>query len=188
MAMSRAVPAPLSPGNDIHLIVGIFSTPDGEPQEISVDVKDAKSLFRKFRWATWRLRGMYGFFSLKTVAAFKVYECIGTNHGGHRRIDLDDASTASMKQLFLAYKQARFRDDVAIKWAKWINVCLNENSYSIELVLDWSPTRLAIALLSPVALSLAVGSWFNSRDWTDLATIQTAWGIASYVVTATGCM
>jgi hypothetical protein len=39
----------------------------------------------------------------------------------------------------------------------------------------------------PVLLSLAVGVWLNSRDWADLATIQTAWGTASYVVTAGGC-
>lgn len=47
--------------------------------------------------------------------------------------------------------------------------------------------RITIVVFFPVLLSLAVGLWLNSNDWTDLATIQTAWGTASYIVTAGGC-
>jgi hypothetical protein len=46
---------------------------------------------------------------------------------------------------------------------------------------------VSVALLTLMVLSLAVGLWFDSRDWTDLATIQTAWGIASFVVTTASC-
>ncbi|KAK1723149.1 uncharacterized protein BDZ83DRAFT_627166 [Colletotrichum acutatum] len=49
----------------------------------------------------------------------------------------------------------------------------------IELVLDWSVTRFAVVILTPVVLSLVIGLWFNSKDWTDRTTIQTAWSIAS---------
>lgn len=46
--------------------------------------------------------------------------------------------------------------------------------------------RITIIVFVPVLLSLAVGIWLNANDWTDLATIQTAWGTASYIVTAGG--
>ncbi|KAF5977936.1 hypothetical protein FCOIX_6268 [Fusarium coicis] len=59
-----------------------------------------------------------------------------------------------------------------------------EGEYGLELVLDWSVTRISIVVLIPVLLSLAIGIWLNSKAWTDLATIQTAWGTASYIVTA----
>lgn len=80
-------------------------------------------------------------------------------------------------------------------WADWIHKCLNQNStdlvtdgaYSLEIKLGWSASRISVAVLVPVILSLVIGCWFNSRDWTDLATIQTAWGIASYIATAGGC-
>jgi hypothetical protein len=58
---------------------------------------------------------------------------------------------------------------------------------SLEIVLGWSPLRISIMVLGPVLLSLAIGLWFQSKNPTDLATIQTAWGIASYSVTAGSC-
>lgn len=58
---------------------------------------------------------------------------------------------------------------------------------SIELILGWSTTRIPIIVLTPVLLSLAIGLWLNSSDWTDNTTIQTAWEMASYVATAGGC-
>lgn len=79
------------------------------------------------------------------------------------------------------------------EWARWIHQEFNigshyvdEGKYSLELVLEWSATRISIVVLFPVLLSLAVGLWLNAQDWTDLATIQTAWGTASYIVTAGG--
>ena len=54
------------------------------------------------------------------------------------------------------------------------------NSFSLEIVMGWSPFRIILVIFVPVILSLAIGLWFQARDPTDLATIQTAWGIASY--------
>lgn len=62
-----------------------------------------------------------------------------------------------------------------------------KEKYSLEIVLGWSVARIAVVILIPVVLSLVIGLWFNSKDWTDLTTIQTAWSIASYIVTAGGC-
>ncbi len=80
-------------------------------------------------------------------------------------------------------------------WTKWIHKILNDlqnepdsgpdsKQLSLEIVLGWSPLRITIVVLGPILLSLAVGLWFQSRNWTDLATIQTAWGIASYIMTS----
>jgi hypothetical protein len=80
----------------------------------------------------------------------------------------------------------------------WIHQALNDSKdephnglyskqLSLEIVLGWSPFRIAIVVLGPFLLSLAVGLWFQSRNPTDLATIQTAWGIASVIVTAGSC-
>jgi hypothetical protein len=82
-------------------------------------------------------------------------------------------------------------------WTKWIRNILNEvkdqpdtcaesKQISLKIVLGWSPSRISIVVLGPFWLSLAVGLWFQSRNPTDLAMIQTAWGIASYIVTTGG--
>lgn len=78
-------------------------------------------------------------------------------------------------------------------WADWVHQVLNDGSndvpngtYGLELVLGWSATRISVVVILPVLLSLAVGLYLNSRDWSDLTTIQTAWGTASYVVTTGG--
>lgn len=83
---------------------------------------------------------------------------------------------------------------ISLAWANWVHQTLNNGSYDVpsetyalELVLDWSAARISIVVLLPVLLSLGVGLWLNAAAWTDLATIQTAWGTASYVVTAGGC-
>jgi hypothetical protein len=78
---------------------------------------------------------------------------------------------------------------------KWVHTALNQNSYdpahgdrlSIEVILDWSIPRISAVVLTPVLLSLGIGIWLNSRNWSDLATIQTAWGVASYIATAGAC-
>lgn len=93
-----------------------------------------------------------------------------------------------------AYKQWFVPGYIVEAWADWVHQVLNNRShdvlkgtYSLEIVLEWSSTRITIVVFFPVLLSLAVGFWLNAKDWTDLATIQTAWGTASYIVTAGGC-
>jgi hypothetical protein len=76
----------------------------------------------------------------------------------------------------------------------WIKKELNQDSadpakgkISLEIVLGWSIFRISIVVLTPVLLSLAIGLWLNSRNWADPTTIQTAWGVASYIATAGAC-
>lgn len=93
-----------------------------------------------------------------------------------------------------AYNSWNVSEHNVLSWAKWIHQTLNKNSLGVpdgeialEIVLGWSVTRISIVVLVPVLLTLAIGIWLNSRDWSDLATIQTAWGTASYIVTSGAC-
>lgn len=115
--------------------------------------------------------------------------------GLHERIDLDRNGMADLLLLGDTYKRWYVPRHIVEDWARWIHQEFNngshdvlEGKYSLELILEWSPTRITIVVLFPVLLSLAVGLWLNAQDWTDLATIQTAWGTASYIVTAGGRM
>lgn len=98
-------------------------------------------------------------------------------------------------QLLLSMYKNWFVDHTTAQvWANWLHQALNDGSndvpngtYALELVLGWSATRISVVVLLPVLLSLAVGLYLNSQNWSDLTTIQTAWGTASYVVTTGGC-
>ena len=122
----------------------------------------------------------------------KILWC-NAEEGTHERIHLDSNGVADLQLLLHAYKSWYVPRYIALAWANWVHQTLNNGShdvldgpFAIELVLDWSVTRISIVVLFPVLLSLAIGLWLNSSAWTDLATIQTAWGTASYVVTAGG--
>lgn len=82
-------------------------------------------------------------------------------------------------------------------WTTWIQKSFNEgsinpreyneHSLSLEIILGWSLIRISVVVLTPVVLSLAIGIWFQSRNPTDLVMVQTAWGIATYIVTTGTC-
>ncbi|KAI0545809.1 hypothetical protein F4679DRAFT_559867 [Xylaria curta] len=166
------------------LAIGFYDSLDHEPSEVSVDITNRANLFWKLKWGTLRLRGLRTtFLSLKSVKSFRLYECC-PNEGFHRRIDLPADAAEDMRQLVKTYKLLYVPSLVVSKWADWIAKNINEKNYALEIVFDWSPLRVSIALLAPLVLSLVIGLWFNSRNWNDPAIIQTAWGIASYIVTA----
>ncbi|KAI3538433.1 hypothetical protein CSPX01_09570 [Colletotrichum filicis] len=113
--------------------------------------------------------------------------------GTHERVELDNNGAADLQLLLHTYKKWRVPEHIAVAWGDWIHEELNSDShdvlkgkFSLELVLGWSVSRIAVVILIPVVLSLAIGLWFNSKGWTDPTTIQTAWSIASYIVTAGG--
>ncbi|KAF9776897.1 hypothetical protein IL306_004842 [Fusarium sp. DS 682] len=144
-----------------YVVLGIFPRGALNPQERIVFVDKPEQLFSKLRWAALRLH----------------------NNG-----------IGDLHLLMNTYKSWYVPRHISVAWADWIHRTLNNESlhvqggeYAIELVLDWSVTRISIVVLVPVLLSLAIGIWLNSKAWTDLATIQTAWGTASYIVTAGAC-
>lgn len=200
----------------VYLVVGLFPRGHANPQERVAFVHKPKNLFWQICWAAICLRGVTGtFFSLKHVKGFRLYKvcvCVSlaaktpasiakivlykcdAETGLHERADLDSNGVADLLLLRDAYKQWHVPRHIAETWADWIHQEFNnrshnvlEGKYSLELVLEWSPTRITVVVFFPVLLSLAIGFWLNAKNWTDLATIQTAWGTASYIVTAGGC-
>lgn len=112
----------------------------------------------------------------------------------HLKLSAEDAETlAVFGKAYSSWLPSRSQG-----WSDWIQISLNSRelrggrcppskAVGLEVVLGWSPTRISIVVLGPVILSLVIGFLFQARDPTDLATIQTAWSIASYIVTAGGC-
>ncbi|KAK1691043.1 hypothetical protein BDP55DRAFT_690774 [Colletotrichum godetiae] len=174
-------------------LFGIFPRGQPNPVERVMFCHQPKQLFRQFGREIFRLRGFWKtLFSLRHVKGFQLYKCNAQN-GTHERIDLDKNGAADLQLLLHTYKQWRVPEHIALAWADWIHQEFNNDShdvligkYSLELVLGWSITRIVVVILTPVVLSLVIGLWFNSKDWMDLTTIQTAWSTASYIVTAGG--
>ncbi|KAK4225962.1 hypothetical protein QBC38DRAFT_394365 [Podospora fimiseda] len=175
----------------VYLVVGVFPRGRSSPRERVVFVENPTYLFWHIRWTSFRLRGLRStLFSLRHVKGFKLYMC-NSQSGVHERIELDENGNADLQLLLRAYNRWFTPSYATQAWAQWIHETLNNGSYNVvegryalELVLDWSVTRISIVILAPVLLSLAIGLWLNSSNWNDLGTIQTAWGTASYVVTA----
>ncbi|KAF3060053.1 hypothetical protein GL218_04744 [Daldinia childiae] len=176
-----------------YIVLGVFPRGYANPRETVVFIDRPEQLFLRLHWAAFRLRGLTSsLFSLRHVKEFRLYKC-DSQRGTHESVDLDSYGTGDLRLLLATYKQWYVTDYMAKQWAVWIHTVLNEDShkvpkgsYSLELVLDWSAKRISAVVLLPVLLSIAIGIWLNSMDWADLATIQTAWGTASYVVTAGG--
>ncbi|KAF5553493.1 hypothetical protein FNAPI_6725 [Fusarium napiforme] len=174
-----------------YVVLGLYLRGNPNPKERVVFVDKPDQLFSKLRWATFRLRGMRGtLLSLKHLKGFRIYKC-HADTGTHKRINLDDNGVADLQLFMGTYRRWLVPRHISLAWSDWIHCTLNnkrldilEGEYGLELVLDWSVTRISIVVLVPVLLSLAIGIWLNSKAWTDLATIQTAWGTASYIVTA----
>ncbi|RYP41381.1 hypothetical protein DL767_001019 [Monosporascus sp. MG133] len=177
----------------VYVVLGIFKRGHADPLERVVFVAKPQQLFWRLQWAVFRLRDWRSTsLSLRHVKGFRLYKC-DPKRGIHERVDLDSAGVADLQLLVATYKQWHVSKAVTQAWADWIHQTLNntsqdvlEGTYSVEIVLDWSVNRISVVVLLPVLLSLAIGLWLNSKDWTDLATIQTAWGTASYIVSAGG--
>jgi hypothetical protein len=115
-------------------------------------------------------------------------------YGFHENLTLNAEEEVALSNLLWAYRSgAKDPRD----WTTWIHKSMNGEStnpqknplhgLSLEIALGWSPIRISIVVLTPVILSLVIGIWFQSRNPTDLVTIQTAWGIVTYIVTTGTC-
>ncbi|KAI1483837.1 hypothetical protein F4774DRAFT_105411 [Daldinia eschscholtzii] len=177
----------------IYLVIGIFPKGHANPREKIVFITNPEKLFSRLHWAVFNLRGWTrSLCSLRHVKEFRLYKC-DIERGTHKSVTLDSNGVADLRLLLDAYSHWRTPENTAPIWADWIHQVLNNSShdvhnglYSLEIVLGWSAKRISAVVLLPVLLSLALGIWLNSRNWSDLATIQTAWGTASYIATAGG--
>ncbi|UKZ54059.1 hypothetical protein TrVGV298_007864 [Trichoderma virens] len=184
-----------NPIQPAYVVLGIFPSGHFNPKERIAFVHDPEKLFRELRWTIFRLRGWRSsLLSLRGVKRFRLFKC-NAEDGTHERIHLDKNGDADLQLLLNMYKRWYVSRHIALAWTNWIHHTLNNGSldvlngtYAIELVLDWSATRISIVVLLPLLASLITGICLNKGAWTDLATIQTAWGTASYVVTAGGLL
>lgn len=95
-------------------------------------------------------------------------------------------------------KKWRKRPGESVEWADWVQLNLNNNGdtpegrllplpfqchRSLKLIIKWSRFRLILAASVPLFLSMAVGFWFHIKK----GDVQTAYTIASYIVTAGAC-
>lgn len=113
----------------------------------------------------------------------------------HQRVPLQPQDERTLHDLFSAYQSWSFDRTKGREWTSWIHQCLNKDSVdpdpyaddarlAVEVVLGWSAFRITILICMPIALSLVVGFWIMWDDPSDLSRVQTAWTVASYVVTA----
>ncbi|KAL1297430.1 hypothetical protein AAFC00_004960 [Neodothiora populina] len=58
--------------------------------------------------------------------------------------------------------------------------------YSLEIILAWSPRRIAVVVFLPVLISFAVGLGLNSTDWEGTERIEMSWVVATYIATTGG--
>lgn len=186
-----------------YLVVGLFNRVDGNPQEQLIELSNPTYLFWQLFWAIARLRGLGAILSLKDVKYFSIFTCDSAT-GSHVQQLLDHETEASLHSLLTAYNswhswEWRNKDAVElnVKWTEWIHGALNHGSharssvvehqsYSLEIVLGWSPRRIAIVVFSPVVLSLVVGLVLNSRDWADEGNCEMSWVVATYIATSGG--
>jgi hypothetical protein len=194
--------APPRAQQQCYVVLGILSRKTGLAQEkitISLETHRAPNLLfdsiRSSSWALWPLHKRM--FSLKSISGFGLYHC-HVDSGYHTSVEIDDRTKQTLSEFYLDYKQKPAGMDE--RWMDWVHENLNggnadprEGNYTLELLLRWSITKIMIYGLLPVVGSLVVGiaymqvrmrgaDDFGSR----LAVVQTAWGVASYVVGAAG--
>ncbi|KAF2820938.1 hypothetical protein CC86DRAFT_303878 [Ophiobolus disseminans] len=180
-----------------YLVLGIFSRADNVPIERRVEIHSPAYLFTILSWNIMRLRGLEFWLSLREVKQFSLYKCRWKT-GQHIQVKLTSKSERALYQLWRTHSEWWHSKEIGEQWTKWIQENINQGSnhpldenfddfLSIEVILGWSVLRISVAVLMPVILSLSIGLWFQWSNSKDLATIQAAWSIASYVVTAAGC-
>jgi hypothetical protein len=160
-------------------------TESGEPRDILDAIRSAIKRLRP-----WYLR----IFTFKSVAAFDIYEC-NPELGQHSPVQTSDTTDAALLDLYYDFNAGRRDHDD--EWKKWIHRNFNRGdsfpgsrSLALRLVLRWSAKKILLFTFVPILLSLAIGFWFifdRGQADEDYATVvQTAWTVASYIVTTAG--
>jgi len=186
-----------------YVVVGIWNAVQSTPKEVIVPVgappghSNSGQLFRQIRKAERQLRPRpRRLLSLKKVAGFDVYQCV-PQLGYHVMLPIDDHSKRILADFFREYNSRA--DDNDDRWLRWLKEELNSNSkdpeagrYALRLDLRWSAPKIIFWTASPVVLSLAIAFWYSYKpralDADDVAVVQTAWTIASYIITAAALM
>jgi len=175
----------------LYVIVGIMSKEESIPHEILLSLQ-SEDLFTQIRKAERRLRGpLRRLLSLKRVGAFGLYKC-HPSQDYHSTPDISNETKRCLSEFYRNYRSEKA--DEFGRWGAWIQTHFNnasddpeEGTYALQLVLSWSPVKLVLWSSAPILLSLVVGFWYMFRAFPGedhVAVVQTAWSIASYIVTA----
>lgn len=119
-----------------------------------------------------------------------MYRC-HPEEGYHSTPNISHETTLCLVELYRNYRTEK--KDHKNRWMDWIHENFNNDSndpkeggYTLQLLLQWSALKLIIWSSIPIIFSLVIGLWYmiNPQPGEDyLAIVQTAWAIASYIVT-----
>jgi len=169
------------------------------PRERLMPVTKPGTLFKQIRAASRHVRPLYRrILSLKHVASFGIYEC-HPDKGYHNRVELDRQTERVLSEMFLDYYSGE--PDYEDRWLHWIQEEFNlahnnpaNGRYALQLLFRWSPVKIVLYGSSSIIFSLVIGFWYQwkggqfpgAAESDTVAIVQTAWTIASYIVTAAG--
>jgi hypothetical protein len=176
-----------------YVVLGVMGNNESVPNEVMLPVKE--NLFKQIRKGMGKVRPLHRrLLSLKHVSGFAFYECV-PNQGYHRVPDMDNETKRTMIEFWRDFRT--LGTDYGDRWLDWVHTNFNNSSldpkqgkFALQLVLQWSPLKLVVWGILPILLSLAVGFgyMFKPTPGEDfLIVVQTAWAIASYIVTAAAC-
>ncbi|KAH7109987.1 hypothetical protein EDB81DRAFT_832725 [Dactylonectria macrodidyma] len=182
-----------------YIVIGTVDTDTGETleclQELAGSDGKPKDLIASIHRAVCALRPWYiRLFTLKTVGAFGLYEC-HTPAGHHTILELSD--TAKLALLELYYDFVAHRKDEREEWKAWVQKNLNSGDtfpgsrrLGLRLILKWSAWKIITYVSVPVIASLIFGLSYTlavkGPDVDEVAVLQTAWTVSSYIVTTAG--
>ncbi|KAF8247161.1 hypothetical protein K440DRAFT_644181 [Wilcoxina mikolae CBS 423.85] len=152
-----------------YIVVGVFNKDSNTPREVIVELGRDSPLSSGLWRGVIRARGWRYFLSLKVC---------DTEYGSHHRITLDTRKQQIVNQIYYEYVTGVNSD----AWNEWIFNTIADQSLSIELLLGWSVVRISVVVSFPVLSSFAIGMWYMQTT----GDVQTAWTIASYVITGVG--
>lgn len=174
-----------------YIVVGIIGNEESIPHETLLTILTGEDLFKQIRKAERKLRSPFRrLLSLKRIGGFGVYRC-HPSQDYHSNPGISDETTRCLVELYRNYRTEK--RDYQGRWMNWIHKNFNNNSvnpedgkYALQLLLRWSPLKLVIWASIPIIFSLVIGLWYMisphpGEDY--VAVVQTAWTIASYIVT-----
>jgi hypothetical protein len=183
-----------------YVIVGLFDAADGTTLERVEELCDSeekpRDALEAIRHAAKCLRPLFSrrLFSLKVIGGFGLYEC-HRDAGHHTKVKIFEETNQALSELFHDY--ASGRRDKGDMWKRWLHKNLNSGDnfpesrrLALKLQLKWSTDKVLTLASIPILLSIAIGFgymyWEHNPSSDPVTITQTAWTIASYIVTTGG--
>jgi hypothetical protein len=178
-----------------------MQNPQGQvTNEITMKTTKSECLFACMRKGIRMLRPLHvRIFSLKKVVGFGVYRSTTIGPTDFSNTVVPDARTAvALTKFWREYKSQR--PDFDDRWSRWVQEGLNaggtepeDGMYGLSLKMGWSAKKFVNYGVFGILASLIAGFGITF-GWTkegmqysdEVALCQTAWTVASYIVTTAG--